>query len=100
MNKYLLHGKLVAKPGSRNELTKIMLRASELMLAKAKGCELYLVGHSESDENTVFITEMWATKENHEASLLVEGVRELIGEAIPILDEMPEKGLEIQTLHK
>lgn len=100
MNKYLLQGKLVAKPGSRDELTKIMLKASELMLAKAKGCEMYIVGHGESDMNAVFITEIWTTKKDHEAALLVEGVRELIGGAIPILAEMPTKGLEIQIIHK
>jgi quinol monooxygenase YgiN len=98
MNKYLLQGKLVAKHGSRDELTKIMLQASALMLAKAEGCEMYVVGHSESDVNAVFITEIWATKENHEASLLVDGVRELIGEAMPILAEMPTKGLEVYTV--
>ncbi len=100
MNKYLLQGKLVAKEGRRNEITKIMLRASELMLAKAEGCEMYVVGYSESDENAVFITEIWATKENHEASLSVEGVSELIGEAMPILAEMPTKGLEIQIINE
>lgn len=100
MNKYLLQGKLIAKPGSKDELTKIMLRASELMLAKAEGCEMYVVGQSESDEDAVFITEIWATKENHEASLSVEGVRELIGEAMPILAEMPAKGLEIVIINR
>lgn len=93
--KYLLQGTLVAKTGQRDALMEIMKRASGLMLAKAKGCELYAVGHSEGDENTVFITEIWATKADHEASLAVEGVRELIGEAMPILAEMPTKGREI-----
>lgn len=37
------------------------------------------------------------TKETHEASLAVAGVRELIGKAIPILAEMPRKGVEIQN---
>lgn len=98
MNKYLLQGKLVAKAGSRDELTAIMLRASALMKAKAEGCELYAVGHSESDENAVFITEVWTTKANHEASLMVEGVRELITKAMPILAEMPTKGQEIEIV--
>jgi quinol monooxygenase YgiN len=97
--KYLLQGKLVAKEGRRDALTKIMLRASELMLTKADGCEMYVVGHSNSDVNAVFITEMWVTKENHEASLSVEGVRELIGEAMPILEEMPTKGQEITVFN-
>ena len=97
--KYLLQGSLVAKTGEREKLTEIMKRASTLMLEKAKGCELYAVGHCEGDENTVYITEIWATKEDHEASLAVEGVRELIGEAMPILAEMPTKGREINLVN-
>lgn len=96
--KYLLQGTLVAKHGERDTLLEIMKRASALMLEKAKGCELYAVGHSEGDENTVYITEIWATKEDHEASLAVEGVRELIGEAMPILAEMPTKGREVTVV--
>ncbi len=96
--KYLLQGTLVAKPGEREKLTEIMKRASALMLEKAKGCELYAVGHSEGDKNTVFITEIWTTKEDHESSLAIEGVRELIGEAMPILAEMPTKGRQINVV--
>jgi len=99
MNKFLLQGTLVAKDGELGTLTEIMKRASALMLAKAKGCELYAVGHSEGDEHTVYITEILATKEDHEASLAVEGVRELIGEAMPILAEMPTKGREISVVN-
>ena len=98
MQKYLLQGKLVAKPGEREALTKVLLEASELMRAKAKGCELYAVGHSEGDEHTVFVTELWATKEDHDASLSVEGVRDLIAHAMPLLKEMPQKGREIYTI--
>lgn len=99
MSKFLLIGKLIAKQGEREKLTEIMKRASNLMQEKAKGCELYAVGHVDGDENTVYITEIWATKEDHEASLAVEGVRELIGEAMPILAEMPTKGQEITVVN-
>ena len=97
--KYLLQGKLTAKEGEGEKLTGIMKRAATLMLEKANGCELYALGHSEGDENTVYITEIWATKEDHEAPLAVEGVRELIGEAMPILAEMPTKGREITIVN-
>lgn len=97
--KYLLQGSLIAKQGEREKLTEIMQRASALMLSKAKGCEQYAVGHSEGDENTVYITEIWTTKEDHGNSLSVEGVRELIGEAMPILAEMPKKGREIDLVN-
>lgn len=82
-----------------DELTTIMLKASELMRAKAKGCEMYAVGHSNADVNAVFITEIWETKEDHEASLAVEGVGKLISEAMPLLAEMPAKGQEVSVLN-
>lgn len=99
MSKFLLNGKLIAKQGERDKLLDIMTRASRLMQEKAKGCELYAVGHVVGDENTVYITEIWATKQDHEVSLAVEGVRELIGEAMPILAEMPTKGLEVTVVN-
>ena len=37
-NQYLLHGKLTAKAGQRNELADILLKASELV-STAKGCK-------------------------------------------------------------
>jgi quinol monooxygenase YgiN len=99
MKQYLLQGKLIAKPGSLDELTQIMLEASKLMLAKAKGCKLYVVGHSGKDDNTIFITEIWETKEDHDSSLEVPGVKELISKAMPILSQMPTKGEEIIILN-
>ena len=98
MTKYLLHGSLIAKPDSLDQLTNILVQASQLMLAKAKGCEMYLVGHSQGNKNAVYITELWTTKEDHEASLSVEGVKELISQAMPLLGENPTKGQEIEII--
>jgi quinol monooxygenase YgiN len=97
MSKYLLHGYLKAKPGSTNELTDLMLKASQLM-QKAKGCKLYLIGTDETDPNSVWITELWETKEDHANSLRVEGVMDLIQKVMPILGEEPKKGQEINIL--
>lgn len=43
MSKYLLHGKLTAKPNHSEELAKILIQAAELV-STAKGCNLYVVG--------------------------------------------------------
>lgn len=97
MSEYLLHGKLTAKPGEREELTSILIQASKLM-AKVKGCRLYAIGRDSTDENAVFITEIWETKEDHDNSLKSEGVRELIMKAMPLLDGQPTRGQEIEIL--
>ncbi|REL38246.1 antibiotic biosynthesis monooxygenase [Rhodohalobacter sp. SW132] len=96
-NKYLLHGKLSAKPGHRDELTNILLDASKLV-STAKGCKLYVIGTDQNYPDTVFVTEIWDTKEDHENSLHVEGVKELIMKVMPILDVQPRKGQELEIL--
>jgi quinol monooxygenase YgiN len=97
MNKYGLHGKLKATNGNRDKLAKILMEASKLV-STAKGCHLYLVSKDNSDKNTVWITEIWDSKEDHDNSLKVAGVKELISQAMPILAEKPEKGQELEIL--
>lgn len=91
---YLIHGKLNAKPTHADELASILLEASKLV-STAKGCKLYVIGKDQSDPNAVYVTEIWESKEDHDNSLNVEGVRELIMKAMPILDGLPTKGKEI-----
>lgn len=97
MNKYLLHGKLTAKEGQGEKLASILLEASKLV-STAQGCVLYVVGRDKNDHNAVWVTEIWDSKEDHDGSLKVEGVRELIAQAIPILDGPPQKGQELELL--
>jgi len=97
MNSYLLHGKLTAKEGQRQTLAEILIQASKLM-ATAKGCHLYAVALDEKDAHSVYITEIWESKEDHDNSLKVEGVRELIMTAMPILDGQPQKGQELEII--
>ncbi len=97
MNKYLIHGKLTAKQGQRDELAAILIDASKLV-ATAQGCKLYIVGLDHNDLNSVYITEIWDKKEDHDNSLKVVGVRELIMKAMPLLDGQPTKGQEIEIL--
>lgn len=95
--KYLLHGKLTAKQGEGNQLAGILIEASEL-IKTAKGCKLYVVSRDASNDNDVWVTEVWDSKEDHDNSLSVPGVKELIGRAMPILDGMPQKGQELELL--
>jgi len=74
-----------------------LLEASK-RVSTAKGCKLYVIGKDENDENSVYVTEIWDSKDDHNNSLKVEGVRELIMKAMPILDGQPSKGQEIEIL--
>ncbi|MFB3087396.1 MAG: putative quinol monooxygenase [Acidiferrobacterales bacterium] len=87
MSRFGMHVKMAAHPGKRDELSDIMLKASRLM-SEANGCELYIVHLSPDQPGTIWITEVWSSKEAHDASLSVPGVQDLILLARPLIAEM------------
>lgn len=95
-NKYGLYGKLQAQAGKGKELGEILLRAAKLM-EKAKGCILYIVNKTADNPDGIYIIEVWDSKEDHDNSLKLPGVRELITQAMPILDGKPE-GITLEVL--
>lgn len=88
---------LKAKEGKADELVSILLQASE-SVSSAKGCHLYIVSKDSQDENTIWITEVWDTKEDHDASLQNEEVRKLISKGMPLIDGQPEGGSEFKVM--
>lgn len=94
---YLLQGKLLAKAGAKEQLAAILLQAAALM-EQAKGCKLYAVATDTEGSDAVHVTEIWNSREDHDASLHVAGVRELIQQAMPLLAETPKKGQEYNLL--
>lgn len=97
MKKYLLHGKLTAADGQTERLAGILLEASRL-ISTAKGCNLYAVSRDGNDPTAVWVTEVWGSREDHDQSLHLPGVRELIGQALPILAGSPQKGQELEVI--
>ena len=97
MKKYGLHGKLKARKGEGETLASVLLKASGLV-SSAKGCRLYIISRDNDDADTVWVTEVWDNKQDHDESLKVENVKQLIGEAMPLLDGMPTKGQEMEVI--
>jgi quinol monooxygenase YgiN len=96
-NKYGLYGKLQAQAGKGQELSEILLKAAKLM-EQAKGCILYIVSKTANNpDTTVYVIEVWDSKEDHDNSLKLPGVRELISQAMPILDGKPD-GITLEVL--
>lgn len=95
-NKYGLYGKLQAQTGKGPELGEILLKAAELM-EHAPGCLLYIVNNTVDNPDRIYIIEVWESKEDHDNSLQLPGVRELITQATPILDGQPE-GITLDVL--
>lgn len=94
---YGLNGSFKAKEGQGATLSNILLDAAQLMKT-ANGCHLYVVGLSKEHPDTVHVSEIWDSKEAHDQSLSIAGVKELIAKAMPLLDGPPQKGQEIQVL--
>lgn len=97
MNRYGLHGNLSATTGNGDKLATILLEAAQLV-STAKGCRLYLVSRDQNDLDSVWVTEVWDSKDDHDNSLQVPGVKELIGQAMPLLAGKPERGQVLEVL--
>jgi len=88
-SKYGLTGKMKAKPGKGNELAAILLQASKLV-STAKGLHLYIVSVDAADHDMIHVAEVWDSKTDHDNSLQLPGVKELISQAMPIMEGKPE----------
>lgn len=96
-NMYGKTGVIKAQKGSADELADLLLQAAS-MVSTADGCRLYVVGRDTNDENIIWITEIWDSKEDHTRSLQMEEVRELIEIAMPLIDSFPDGGAELNIL--
>ncbi|UBM59800.1 antibiotic biosynthesis monooxygenase [Marinilongibacter aquaticus] len=97
MHKYQLHGKFKVHAENRERLAEILLEAAQLV-SQAKGCLLYTIAIDPNDAEAVWVSEVWENKADHDNSLQFPGVRELIMQAMPLLDGPPEKGQELELL--
>jgi quinol monooxygenase YgiN len=97
MYKYGLSVKFKSTEDNRQKLSSVLLKASELV-SRAKGCQLYLVSLDEDEPDTLWTTEIWDSREDHENSLSVIGVKELISQATPLFAAPPEKAKEIKII--
>jgi quinol monooxygenase YgiN len=78
---YGLIGKMLTVEGKRDEVLDILLKATGRM----PGCHSYIVAKDVTDANAIWITEVWDTKESHDASLSLPAVKEAIGKARPLI---------------
>ncbi len=62
------YGKLVALPGRGGELADHLLAAAD-GLGSDPGCVLYLVNRQAGEPDTLWVTEVWRSQEDLDASL-------------------------------
>ena len=68
-------------PGRRDELIAVLAAAVSSM----PGCLSYVVAKDAKDDNTIWITEVWDSKESHDASLSLPVVAKAIAVARPMI---------------
>jgi quinol monooxygenase YgiN len=76
-------GSMKTRPGHRDHVVAILLSGVDGL--RQAGCDLYVVSVSDADDVTIWVTEVWQTKEHHDASLQLPETKAAIGKAMPML---------------
>lgn len=76
-------GTMRTHPGHRDDVVAILLKDVDGL--RRVGCQLYVVSVSDSDPELVWITEVWDSKEHHDASLQLPETKAAIAAAMPML---------------
>ena len=84
---YGLIGKMTTAPGTRDALIAILLEGTAAM----PGCLSYIVAKDGTDADAVWITEVWDTKESHDASLSLPSVKDAINRGRPLIAGFGER---------
>jgi len=77
------NGSMKTTPGHRDAVVAILLRGSDGL--RAAGCHLYVVSVSDDEPDTVWVNEVWESREHHRASLRLAETQAAIAEAMPML---------------
>ncbi|MEM6796604.1 MAG: antibiotic biosynthesis monooxygenase [Acidobacteriota bacterium] len=86
--KYGLIGKMIALPGKRDELSKILV---EGVAGGMPGCLSYVVAADSASEDALWITEVWESQEKHRESLELESVQRTIARGRPLIAGFGER---------
>ncbi len=81
---------LKAREGQRDALVEHMLGVAQL-LAEVPGCELYVINTSAADTDTIWVTEVWSTQGELDASLTLDSVKASVGQVMALLASPPER---------
>ena len=73
--------KINAKPGKGEELASLMVRGAQRM----PGCSHYIVSQELNNPDSLWITELWESKERHDHSLSMHLVKDQIDAARPLI---------------
>ena len=84
---YGLIGKMRSTAGQRDAVIAILLESTRGM----PGCLSYIIAADPSDENGIWVTEVWDNKDSHAASLKLPQVVQAIAKARPMIAGFAER---------
>jgi quinol monooxygenase YgiN len=90
---YGLIGRILATPGKRDELAKILVPGEGGM----PGCLSYIVAEDPQNPDALWVTEVWDTPESHRASLQLPEVQAAIAKGRPLIAGF-DNGVETAVL--
>jgi quinol monooxygenase YgiN len=80
---YGYSGTMKTRPGHRDDVVELLLAGVDVLADV--GCEAYLVAVSPDDPDTIWVTEVWQSRQHHEDSLQLPDVKATIAKAMPML---------------
>jgi quinol monooxygenase YgiN len=78
---YGLISRIKASAGKREELALILFESTTAL----PGCLSYVVAKDSKDPDALWVTEVWESQTDHQASLTLPGVREAISKGRPFI---------------
>jgi quinol monooxygenase YgiN len=90
-----LQGRIVAQPGQADALAALLVESAAL-LGDDDGCLLYVVSRSD-EPDSIWVTEVWADRAAHDASLEDDRVRAIIARARPLVASFADR-VELRPL--
>lgn len=84
---YGLIGKMLAKPGQRDALVKLLLDG----MGEMPGCLSYVVATDPTNPDAIWITEAWTDAASHQSSLKLAAVQATIAKARPLIAGFGER---------
>lgn len=89
MHHYTLQTRFISQESEGNKLVNVLTNIYN-KIAYAHGCHLYLINQDTENTNHILVTELWDSAESHAISQTLDGCKELMSQATPLLATEPE----------
>lgn len=91
------YARCTAKPGQGDALAEKLLGVAEALQA-VPGCELYVINRAAGDPGTFWVTEVWRSQHELDASLETEEARAAIPEVLALVQEGSFERIDVVPL--